>query len=147
MPELPESNPSFEVTVLPESKPEPIGTGLRKMASEIKEMASGGVLGATDRDIAPEAHRHPTMMEELTPSEMAYKEKLKTFLTQNIAPQELSIKTPNLMRDKHSMERKFSKMTLGELRRFWGKKTIPKGDEITPDIIAQLQETYEDISP
>lgn len=132
----------FKTTKLESPTVESEGSTRRKMMDDLKGLTPGqaavGVVGAFKED-TPEPY-----VEELSAKEKADKAALQSFLMTHVDPPELSQIHPNPVRDRASMVRKISRLTLDELKRIW-PDDVP--EQPTEEQCTVLQERYKDMSP
>ena len=116
----------------------------KQMVDALKTMPRNKViLGAIGADIRAE-ELDPTK-EELTAEEKKRKKELQQFLLSVIEPPEMGSKfKPE--QEKLVLRRKIENQTMGELRRFWGKKILPK-EPIDEEIREEINRKWRDISP
>lgn len=138
--------PDFKVTPDPNATGESVGTTKREASKEMKELAPGskpvlGYIGA----IPPSMVVEEVVAEKLTPEEQLEKKSLKLFLSKVLQPPFLSSKA-NPNKPMLVLQKKLSKMTLGELRRFWAK-AVPENNEITLEDQELVQSKWDEVSP
>lgn len=133
----------FKTTKLESPQAESEGATRHKMMDDLKGLLPGqaavGVVGAFKED-TPE----PSYVEPLSAKEKAEKAALQNFLMTHVDPPELSQIHPNPVRDRASMVRKISRLTLDELKRIWPHE-VP--EQPTEEQCTVLQERYKDMSP
>lgn len=143
MPELPESTASFIVTPDKKATGESMAKTNRAALAEIKNLTQGsrkGYIGEPPPSVISDA---PVAMEKLTIEERKAKSELQRFLAETVSPPMMSIRTPP-EKAKVLLVKKLSKMTLGELRRFWSK-AVP--ESVSDEDKALIQGRWDDISP
>ena len=111
---------------------------------EIKNLSSGAARGYIGEVPPSMMDDDRPVTEKLTDEEKEFKVKLRSFLAANVNPPTLSTKVPP-GKGLQILNKKLSKMTLGELRRFWSKKTVP--ESATDEEKANIQNIWDDVSP
>lgn len=131
-----------QVISIDEENAESINKTRMEINKELKELTPGkavlGYVGVRKKAVEPQP-------EKLTAEDKETRKKIQALLIKYVEPPILSENKPNPAKDKVSFLKKVDRQTLGELRRFWGKKAIP--EELSDDEIAELNRKWADISP
>lgn len=138
-----EQEAGFVITKVEGDGESPMATR-KQMVDALKSMPGNKVvMGAVGQDI--QAEEPVSTKEELTDEEKKQKKELQQFLLKYVEPPQMGSKfKPE--QEKLVLRRKIERQTLGELRRFWGKKVLT-ADPVDEEIIEEINRKWRDISP